>query len=135
MNRFNYTRKRNAHAQKGGIPIFAGAQGCVFKPPLKCKYRARNYHDGYISKLGERRMTESEMREYQHIRKHLMRIKNHNKYFGMRAQLCEPDTLDKDDLKNFNSVCINMEQHNNHSGKCEFQFEQVTHDKYARFRH
>ena len=112
MKRCNTTRRRNTHAQKGGIPIFAGAQGCVFKPSLKCKHRTRNYHDGNISKLGEKRSSESEMREYQQIKRYLIRIKNHNKYFGMRAQLCEPDALDKYDLQNFDDVCINLEKHN-----------------------
>lgn len=109
MKQHNYTRRRN---KKGGIPIFAGAQGCVFKPSLKCKHRPRNYHDGNISKLGEKESAEAEMREYEKIRRYLLHVKNHNKYFGMRAQLCEPDTLDRHDLENFDKVCINMERHN-----------------------
>jgi hypothetical protein len=108
MKSGNYTRRRT---KKGGIPIFAGAQGCVFKPSLKCKHRTRNYNDGNISKLGERRITEAEMREYQQIRRYLVQIKNHNKYFGMQAELCEPDALDEHDLQNFDDVCINMERH------------------------
>ena len=116
IQRFNRTRRRRSHhdghAQKGGIPVFAGAQGCVFKPPLKCNGRVRNYHDGNISKLGERTMIESEMREYEQIRRYLTRIKNHDKYFSVQASLCEPDVLDKNDLENFDNVCINMERHN-----------------------
>jgi len=108
-NRFNHTRRRN---KRGGIPIFAGAQGCIFKPSLKCKDRVRNYHDGNISKLGEKTMTEDEMREYQQIRRHLSRIKHHDKYFSMQASLCEPDALDRHDLENFDKVCINMKRHN-----------------------
>jgi len=109
MKKHNYTRRRN---KKGGIPIFAGAQGCVFKPSLKCKHQIRNYHDGNISKLGEKGISEAEMREYQHIRQYLVRIKNHNKYFGLRAQLCEPDALDRRDLENFDEVCINLQRSN-----------------------
>ena len=50
-----FTRRRKAmhhtqHGQTGGIPIFAGAQGCVLKPALKCKHQPRNYNDGNISK-------------------------------------------------------------------------------------
>jgi serine/threonine protein kinase len=108
MKPFNYTRRRY---KRGGVPIFAGAQGCVFKPSLKCKHRTRNYNDGNISKLGERRISEAEMREYQQIRRHLVRIKNHNKYFGMQAELCEPDALDKHDLQNFDDVCINLKKY------------------------
>lgn len=108
MRHLNCTQRN----KKGGIPIFAGAQGCVFRPSLKCKHRPRNYHDGNISKLGERTSAEAEMREYEQIRRYLVRIKNYNKYFGMQAYLCEPDVLDQHDLKNFDEVCINMKQHN-----------------------
>jgi hypothetical protein len=55
--------------------------------------------------------TESEMREYEQIRRHLSRIKNYNKYFSMQASICEPDVLDKNDLENFDKVCINMKRH------------------------
>ena len=108
MKPFNYTRRRN---KKGGIPIFAGAQGCVFKPSLKCKNQIRNYHDGNISKLCERISAESEMREFAQIKRHLVRIKNYNKFFGIKAHLCEPDVLDHNDLENFDEVCVNMKEH------------------------
>ena len=108
------TRRRHDHSQTqtqtqtGGVPIFAGAQGCVFRPALKCKGRARNYHDGNISKLGDMKSIEDELREYSQIKERLMRIKHHDKYFGMRASMCHPDALDHHDLANFDSVCINM---------------------------
>ena len=101
------TRRKN-HSQRGGIPIFAGAQGCVFKPSLKCKGRPRNYHDGNISKLGDMTSIEDEMRESEQIKERLLRIENHAKYFSLRASMCEPDTLDHHDLTKFDSVCINM---------------------------
>ncbi len=105
------TRRKN-HSQTGGIPIFAGAQGCVFRPSLKCKGRARNYHDGNISKLGDMETIENELREYDQIKERLMRIKNHDEYFGMRASMCHPDALDHHDLEKFDSVCINMKRLN-----------------------
>lgn len=93
---------------KGGVPIFAGAQGCVFRPALKCKGRARNYHDGNISKLGDMKSIEDELGEYDQIKERLMQIKHHDEYFGMRASICDPDALDHHDLAKFDRVCINM---------------------------
>lgn len=103
------TRRRRI---KGGIPIFAGAQGCVFRPSLKCKGKVRNYHDGNISKLGDMKSMEDELREYDRIKERLMRIKNHDKYFSMQASLCQPDALDNHDLEKFDRVCINMKRLN-----------------------
>jgi serine/threonine protein kinase len=104
--------KRMTRRKTGGVPIFAGAQGCVFRPSLKCRGKVRNYHDGNISKLGDMKSIEDEMREYGQIKERLMRIKHHDKYFGMRASMCEPDTLDHHDLAKFDSVCINMKRLN-----------------------
>lgn len=104
-----YTRRnRGNHMQKGGIPIFAGAQGCVFKPSLKCKNRPRNYNDGNISKLGEMKSVEAEMREYEQIKRYLMHIKNYKQYFSVQAAICEPDRLEPHDLVKFDDVCINF---------------------------
>ena len=100
--------KRTTRRKTGGVPIFAGAQGCVFRPALKCKGRARNYHDGNISKLGDMKGIEDELRESDQIKERLLRIENHAKYFSLRASMCEPDALDHHDLAKFNSVCINM---------------------------
>lgn len=108
---FKSTHTRRNHAQKGGIPIFAGAQGCVFKPALKCKHRQRNYNDGHVSKLEEMKSAEAEMREYEQIKRYLMQIKDYKKYFSVQADLCEPDRLEPHDLVNFDDVCINFKLH------------------------
>lgn len=102
----------HGHNQSGGIPIFAGAQGCVFKPALKCKNQRRNYKDGNISKLGQKEGAEAEMREYDKIKQHLRQIKNHKQYFSVQAELCEPDPLEPHDLVNFDDVCTNLKQFN-----------------------
>ena len=94
-----------SHKRKGGKPVFAGAQGCVFDPALKCKHRPRDIHDGTVSKLGYTRSAEFEMREYEQIRPFITQIKNYEKYFNIRASVCEPDTLGPDDLAGFNDVC------------------------------
>jgi serine/threonine protein kinase len=99
---------RRHHSQLGGIPVFAGAQGCVFKPALKCTHQPRNPNDGNISKLEQKESAESEMREYDQIRQHLKQIPNYQNYFSMNATLCEPDPLEPHDLVKFDDVCTNM---------------------------
>lgn len=99
------TRRRNT---RGGKPVFAGAQGCVFIPSLKCKGQPRNMNDGNISKLGYKEGSDFEMREYDKISPFIKKIKNHEKYFSIRVKSCEPDVLSTSDLVNFNEVCQNF---------------------------
>lgn len=101
-------RNHGNRTQNGGTPIFAGAQGCVFRPALKCNDRPRNDNDGAVSKLEERINAEAEMREYEQIKQHLMQINNYKKYFSVQASLCEPDALEPRDLHRFDDVCINF---------------------------
>ena len=113
----NYTRRRKInnshhnHAQVGGIPIFAGAQGCVFKPSLKCKHKPHHPNDGNVSKLEDKRSAESEMREYEQIKSYLKQIPNYQNYFSVKAELCEPAPLGAHDLAKFDDVCTNMKRH------------------------
>lgn len=107
-----FTRRRNHHKQSGGIPIFAGAQGCIFKPALKCQDQPRNLNDGNISKLGMKESTENEMREYNQIKRHLKQIPNYQTYFSLQAKLCEPDLLEPHDLVKFDDVCTNIKPYN-----------------------
>jgi len=95
----------NTHRIKGGKPVFAGAQGCVFDPALKCKHSPRDIYDGNVSKLGYTKSAEFEMREYEQIRPFITQIKNYDKYFNIRVSVCEPDTLGPEDLAGFNDVC------------------------------
>jgi serine/threonine protein kinase len=110
MNQRGKMTRRNHgnRTQNGGTPIFAGAQGCVFRPALKCNDRPRNDNDGAVSKLEERINAEAEMREYEQIKQHLMQINNYKKYFSVQASLCEPDALEPRDLHRFDDVCINF---------------------------
>ncbi len=117
MSQFKFTkrhrRNRTTRARatnKGGKPVFAGAQGCVFLPSLKCKHRARNMLDGNISKLGYREGSDFEMREYEKITPFIKKIKNYDKYFNVQATSCEPDVLSTSDLIGFNDVCQNFKR-------------------------
>ena len=116
MTKFTRRRKINNshhnHAQVGGIPIFAGAQGCVFKPSLKCKHTPHHPNDGNVSKLEYKDSAESEMREYEQIKSYLKQIPNYQNYFSVKAELCEPAPLGAHDLVKFDDVCTNMKRHN-----------------------
>ena len=119
MHKFTRRRKRSnrqghshshshSHSQSGGIPIFAGAQGCVFKPALKCMNQPRNPNDGNISKLEKKESAEDEMREYDQIKQYLKQIPNYQNYFSVQAELCQPDPLEPHDLAKFDDVCTNL---------------------------
>lgn len=101
-------RNKTKTKTKGGKPIFAGAQGCIFIPPLKCKNRPRVMNDSFISKLGYKKGSDMEMREYMEIIPHIKKIKNHEKYFNIRISSCEPDTLSSADLAGFDETCQNF---------------------------
>jgi len=105
---FKFTKRHRI--TKGGKPVFAGAQGCVFIPSLKCKHRPRNMFDGNISKLGYKEGSDFEMREYDKITPFIKKIKNHEKYFNIQATSCEPDALSTSDLVEFNEVCRNFKK-------------------------
>jgi hypothetical protein len=94
----------------GGKPVFSGAQGCVFIPALKCKnqHSSAKRSDNTISKLGYKEGSDFEMREYEKITPFITKIKNHEKYFSIRVNSCEPDALTPDDLVQFNKVCRNF---------------------------
>ena len=108
MSKFKFTKRHRR--TKGGKPIFAGAQGCVFVPSLKCKHRPRNMNDGKISKLGYKKGSDFEMSEYDKITPFIKKIKNYGKYFNIQATSCEPDPLSTSDLVEFNDVCRNFKK-------------------------
>lgn len=89
--------------------MFAGAQGCVFVPSLKCKHRPRT-NDDTISKLGYKSGSNSEMREQEKIMPYIKKIRNYEKYFSVHATSCEPDALSPHDLEGFNETCINFDK-------------------------
>ena len=112
--KFTRRRRYHKHGQNGGIPIFAGAQGCVFKPSLKCRHVIRTHGDGdgNISKLETKETAEAEMREYDQIKQYLKQIPNYPNYFNVQSELCEPDVLEPPDLVKFDDVCTNLQRSN-----------------------
>ena len=105
---------KNEYFGLGGAAIAAGGFGCIFLPPLKCKGEERPTGK-VVSKLLTTRNAEKEFNEAKDIQKILKDTLGediYNKYFIFPEKKCEVDTLDKDDLKNFNEKCRNLTRHN-----------------------
>jgi hypothetical protein len=89
---------------KGGEVIASGGFGCVFSPALKCKNKKRTKNK--ITKLMIKKYALSEYKEINSILEKLNKIPGYENYFLINDfQLCEPDKLDKKDLKNFKKKC------------------------------
>jgi len=89
---------------KGGEVIASGGFGCVFSPALKCKNKKRTKNK--ITKLMIRKNAIDEYDEINNIQNKLNKIPNYQDYFLINDfELCEPDVLDKNDLKNFKKKC------------------------------
>jgi serine/threonine protein kinase len=98
----------------GGNVIASGGYGCVFNPALKCA-NTNTYIDSsnHISKL----MTIKHAKEeYDDIVKYapiITKIPNYKNYFIIDdVYLCSPDTLEKQDLENFNDRCSALKRDN-----------------------
>jgi len=90
----------------GGEPIAAGGYGCVFYPALKCVTEAERSTG--ISKLMRREKAAEEMNEIDRIKPLLSLIPNFRDLFVIDGfYQCTPDTLDVNDLHNFDKVCEN----------------------------
>ena len=106
----NETTNKKEFLGLGGAAIAAGGFGCIFFPPLKCKGEERPTGK-VVSKLLTTRNAEKEFNEAKEIQMILKKeLGEHlyTKYFIFPEKKCEVDTLDKDDLKNFNEKCRNL---------------------------
>jgi hypothetical protein len=88
----------------GGSALASGGFGCVFSPSLKCEGKKRDKNK--ISKLMIEKYAYKEYDEIKLIRTKLKTIKNYEDFFLVNdIQLCKPDKLTKQDLKNYNKKC------------------------------
>lgn len=98
--RRNYTRRKH-----GGKVIGSGGYGCVFRPALRCN-GTRKRASKTISKLMLKKYVK---REYMEITKYLpilQKIPNYKNYFIIEgANICQPATLTRSDLSNFDVKC------------------------------
>ena len=94
----------------GGAAIASGGFGCVFLPPLKCKGSVRPIGK-VVSKLLTTDNAETEFNEAKEIQSILQKnigMDTYARYFIFPEKMCEPDSLTKDDLINFENKCKNL---------------------------
>ena len=93
--------------KSGGKAIAAGGFGCVFRPALKCKGKAR---ESGISKVLIKKYAVSEMNEIQKVSNVLTRIPNYTDYFvGIDSTtMCELESLTDADKDGFDTKCSNL---------------------------
>lgn len=95
-------------SNKGGKPINSGGFGCIFKPPLKCSNSSPP--DNYISKLMTKEDAIEEFENIKQFEQMLNKIPNYGDYFLVKnISLCTPAKLSKSDLKDFDKICMNLD--------------------------
>ena len=108
-NKIKERKKRNVTRKKRGGKVFeSGGYGCLFSPPLKCKNILNvNQPSGiYVTKLMKKKYAKREYDEILKFEKILKNIPNYDDYFLVKNfELCVPEKLTKEDLKNFNENC------------------------------
>jgi len=116
MTNTNTNTKKNSSRRiklRGGKAIASGGFGCIFKPALKCKTRKHKAVDVGITKLMKIKHARAEFKEIQLLKKQLMNIPDYGKYFLLDGfSLCEPKSLTRDDLENFDKKCKAMKKIN-----------------------
>ena len=94
----------------GGEAIASGGFGCVFKPALRCKngVRAKNK----VTKLMSTKHAIKEYEFIQNVKSKLQQIPNYENYFLVDDfEICEPEGLDEEDMKNFDEKCSALKKH------------------------
>lgn len=101
----NKTMKRG---KKAGTVVNSGGFGCLFSPALKCK-KEKTRKKNYVSKLLIKKYGEQEYNILTKIHEKLKKIKNYDKHFLLKdIEKCIPDTLDKEDKKDFDNKCESL---------------------------
>jgi len=103
------TMKRSRN-RLGGQALASGGFGCIFKPALKCKGN-QSRPDG-VSKMSIEKHGKQEMLEIERIRNKLVKIKNYHKYYLLDVEMCKPDKLNDDDIKDFDNKCFALTRYN-----------------------
>jgi len=92
------------YVSNGGKVIASGGFGCVFLPSLKCKNKNRIPNN--ISKLMTIKNAISEYEDITQFKPILEKIPNYTNYFLVNdINICEPNKLTSNDLKDFNIKC------------------------------
>ena len=100
--------KERTRKKRGGKVFESGGYGCLFSPPLKCKNILNvNQPTGiYVTKLMKKKYAKREYDDILKFKKILKKIPNYEDYFLLKNfELCVPEKLTREDLKNFNKNC------------------------------
>lgn len=104
-------KKTKKRVITGGKVLASGGFGCIFQPALKCKGKTSR-RDNNVSKLMKKKYA---LKEYAEVIKYLPQLKkipNYQMYFLVDGfYLCDPETLDGEDLENFNKKCGALTKH------------------------
>lgn len=103
-------RETIIQSQDGGKPLASGGFGCVFKPALKCKDKNKERKlTNQVSKLMLKKYAKKEYNDVVKFIPYLKKIPNYDKYFLIKDfSICQPDTLNEEDLDGFDSKCKNL---------------------------
>lgn len=111
MTKHNKSNNKTTRKKRGGKVIGSGGYGCVFRPALKCK-TAKKRLRGRVSKLLTKKHARVEKKTINRILKVVKYIPNYKEYFIIDdVTMCEPATLTRSDLANFDKKCSVFEKH------------------------
>jgi hypothetical protein len=103
-NKTMKNKKTKSRSKSGGKVVASGGFGCVFRPSIKCKTQKK--HPDYITKLMLKKYAITEYNEIEKFKKILQHIPNYENYFLVDGfYICEPDSLTKEDLKDYKEKC------------------------------
>ena len=118
------TKKNAKRSKLGGEALTSGGFGCIFKPALKCKNSKKRTNG--VSKMSIEKYGKEEISEIKKIKDRLKSIKNYEKYYLLETDLCIPDKLTDDDLKNFDEKCYALTRFNVNSKNVNSKLSNLT---------
>jgi serine/threonine protein kinase len=118
------TKKNTKRNKLGGEALTSGGFGCIFKPALKCKNSKKRTNG--VSKMSIEKYGNEEISEIKKIKDRLKSIKNYQKYYLLETDLCIPDKLTEDDLKNFDEKCYALTRFNVNSKNVNSKLSNLT---------
>ena len=96
--------------RKGGEALASGGFGCIFKPALRCKGSDTRING--VSKMSLERHGKQEMLEIGRIKDKLKGVKNYQHHYLLDVEMCAPEKLTSEDMKQFDKKCYALSRHN-----------------------
>ena len=119
----NKTVKRSRN-RLGGVAVASGGFGCIFNPALKCK-NEKTISSG-VSKMSIEQHGKQEMLEIERIRDKLKGVTNYSKYYLLDVELCKPDKLTAEDMKQFDKKCFSLTRYNINEKNVNSRLDRLT---------